>query len=147
VARDGSASIGDQVRTARIEAQDLRSEAMGIAGDVQRLLQLEGELAKAEANEAAGRIAKAAGLGAAAAVTGIVALVFLFLTVMFAIDTATELWLAALITTGIILLLVALLGYLAMEQYRRFSPVPRRFVRTVREDMEWVRSQIRSSAR
>jgi hypothetical protein len=147
MARDGSASIGDQVRSVRLEALDLRSEAMGIGGDVQRLVKLEGELARAEASEAAGHITRAAGLGAAAAVSGIVALVFVFLTVMFAIDTAMELWLAALITTGLILLLVALLGMLALQEYRRFSPVPRRFVRTMREDMEWIRSQIRSSAR
>jgi hypothetical protein len=147
MARDGSASIGDQVRSVRLEVLDLRSEAMGIGGDVQRLVKLEGELARAEANEAAGYITRAAGLGAAAAVSGIVALVFVFLTVMFAIDTATELWLAALITTGLILLLVAVLGMLALQEYRRFSPVPRRFVRTMREDMEWIRSQIRSSAR
>jgi hypothetical protein len=72
---------------------------------------------------------------------------FLFLTIMFALDTALPLWAAALITAAIALALAAVFAMLAMEQFKRFSPVPKRFIRTVREDIQWAKTQMQSSAR
>ncbi|HXH21792.1 MAG TPA: phage holin family protein [Dehalococcoidia bacterium] len=147
MARDGRASPGDQFRSIAHEARDLYSEVGGLAGDVQRLLRLQGELARAEAGEAIGLAGRGAGLGAAAIVVGIITLAFLFLALMSAVNTAAPQWLAALITAGVAFLLTALLAGLALWQLRRFSPLPRRFIRSVREDIEWAGAQISSSTR
>jgi hypothetical protein len=62
---------------------------------------------------------------------------------MFALDTAMPLWAAALVTTGIIAVIAALFGLLSRQQWRSFSPVPKRAVRNVQEDIRWARSQLR----
>jgi Flp pilus assembly protein TadB len=134
-------SFGDRLKAGREEARALGSEAAAIAQDLRRLLQLERQLAKAEANEAKGYATRGAGFGTAAAVLLFLFLFFLFMALMFALDTAMALWLAALITAGIILLLAAILGMLARSQMQRFSPVPRRLVSNIQEDVRWAQSQ------
>jgi Flp pilus assembly protein TadB len=134
-------SFGERLKAGREEARALGSEAAAIAADLRRLLQLERELAKAEANEAKGSATRGAGLGGAAAVLLFLFVFFLFLALMFALDTALPLWLAALITAGIILLLAAVLGMLARSQMQKFSPVPRRLISSMREDVRWAQSQ------
>ena len=133
--------FAERLRAGRDETRALGAEAIAIAADLRRLLQLEGELAKAEANEATGYATRGLGLGAAAAVMLLLFSGFLFLTVMFALDTAMPQWLAALITAGIILLIAAVLGLLARSQLQKFSPLPRRFISGVREDIVWARNQ------
>jgi tetrahydromethanopterin S-methyltransferase subunit C len=64
---------------------------------------------------------------------------------MFAIDTALPLWAAALITTGIALLVTAIFGMLAKSEMSKFSPMPKRAMRTMQEDVKWAKSQIKSS--
>jgi Putative Actinobacterial Holin-X, holin superfamily III len=51
------------------------------------------------------------------------------------------LWLAALITAGLILLLAAVFGLLARSQMQKFSPVPRRLVSSIQEDVRWAQNQ------
>lgn len=138
-------SLTDQLRTARDEAMAMRGDVMGIATEMQRLLQLEMELAKAEVDEAKGHATKGTAFGAMAAILGLITSVFLFLAIMFALDTLLPIWAAALATTGIALLLTAIFGFMAKQQISSFSPVPRRAIRTMQEDIKWAKSQIRSS--
>lgn len=143
----GRSSLGDQFRTARDEAMGMRDELSGLAAEMRRLFQMEAELAQAEVQEAKGHATKGAAFGAIAGLIAVIMLVFLFLTIMFAIDTALPLWAAALITTGIAGLIAALFGLMAKMQIRSFSPVPKRAIRTMQEDIQWAKSQMRSSAR
>ena len=99
------------------------------------------ELAKAEADEARGHATRGAGFGFSFVRDGDDRLHFLFLAAMFALDTAMPIWVAALITAGIALLLAAILGLLAKSEMKQFSPVPKRFMRTVQEDLKWARTR------
>jgi uncharacterized membrane protein YqjE len=137
----------DTLRSTREEATRVRGEIGDIAGDLQHLAQLELELAKAEADEARGHATRGAAFGLLSFETAMIGFIFLFLATMFALDTAMPLWAAALITAGIALLLAAILGLVARSQMKQFSPVPKRFMRTIQEDITWARSQMKLSGR
>ena len=139
------ASLGDQLREARNEAFAVRGEVGEIAAEVQRLMQTQVELARAEANESASHLTKSGIFGAATGLFAAICSVFLFLAIMFALDTFLAEWLAALITAGIALLSAMLFALLARSQIKAFSPLPRRFMRSVQEDVEWARSLIKSN--
>ena len=137
----------ETLRSKREEATKIRGEMGDIAGELQRLAQLEMELAKAEADEARGHATRGAGFGFLSFETAMIGFIFLFLATMFALDTAMPIWTAALITAGIALLLAAILGLLAKSEMEQFSPVPKRFMRTVQEDLKWARTQMKLSGR
>jgi uncharacterized membrane protein YqjE len=139
--------LSEQLRAVREEASSVRGEVTGIASDLQRLLRMEGELAQAEMREARSRASRGAIFGAIAGLLGIITLVFLFLAIMFALDTELPLWAAALITTGIAALLAAIGGMMASQQFKRFSPIPRRAIHEMQEDLSWARSQMKSRMR
>jgi uncharacterized membrane protein YqjE len=129
------------------EARELGAEAGRIAAELRELLGLEAELAQAEVSEATGKTVRGVAFGVGALVLADMALIFLFLTLMFAIDTQLPLWAAALITTLIIAVIVGILGLVARKFLRDVSFVPRRFIRNVKEDSVWAKSLMTSRAR
>jgi tetrahydromethanopterin S-methyltransferase subunit C len=87
-------------------------------------------------------------MGAGALLLGQVTAVFVFLTLMFALDEyVLPLWAAALVTTLLAAAIVGLLIALAMSEFKAFSPVPRRFLRSLTEDLQWAKTQFRSNVR
>jgi uncharacterized membrane protein YqjE len=124
----------------------MRGEAWQISADMRHLLKMEMDLARAEIQEAKTHATMATAFGGGAAILGLVTSILVFLTVMFAIDTVLPLWAAALITAGIAALITAICALMARQQLSKLSPVPRRTIRTMQEDLQWIRSQIRSSA-
>lgn len=146
LAIDSQRRVSDRFRDVREEAMSMRGEAAGIATELQQLMRMEMELAQAEVQEAKQRATRGTMFGALAIEYAMLMSVFLFLAVMFAIDTALPLWAAALITTGIVAAIAAIFGLLAMSQWKKFSPVPRRAINSMQEDLKWAKSQIRSNA-
>lgn len=137
--------LGHQMRRGRQEVRDLGGELSGIASDVRTHARTQAELAKAELGEQAGIALRVAIWGGVALVAAALMLVFLFLTVMFAISTALPLWAGALITTALLLAIAAAAGGLAYLRLRQVSVVPKRTVRSLKEDVRWAREQLRSS--
>ena len=77
----------------------------------------------------------------------LLALLFAALTLMFILNTFLALWLSALITT-LVLGVVAGLGFWsANQQFKRIRLVPERFLRTLREDVNWIGNLKASSSR
>ncbi|MCC7366162.1 MAG: phage holin family protein [Dehalococcoidia bacterium] len=139
-------SLGDSVRRGRDEASALREEVAAIAGDLRDLAKTEVELVKAELREQKSVAMRIAIWGGVAALMALVMLFFVFLTVMFALDTAMPLWAAALITTGIITAIAAVAGLLAYQQVKRLTVVPKKTISSVQEDVRWAKDQLKSSA-
>ena len=129
------------------EARELGSEVGQIAAELKELLGLEAELAKAEVNESRTTLTRGAILAAAAAYLAVLATVFLFLSLMFGLDTQMPTWAAALITTLILALLALALGLAARHFLRAVSFKPKRFMANVKEDLEWARSLMTSKVR
>jgi len=140
-------SLSEQLQEARSEMDSMRNEAGGIASDLQRLVALEVELAQAEIQEAKGHATKGTIFGVMAAEYAMLVSLFLLLATMFALDTAVQLWAAALITTAIALVVAAVFGLMAKKEWSSFSPMPKRAIHTMKEDLQWAKSQIKSSAK
>src|SRR5438128_2484839 len=131
-------NIGENLESAKREANSLAGEVSSLADEFLASARLEGELAKAETREQAKVAAKAAGFGIAAFELAVLAVTFAALTFMFILSVFLPFWLAGLITT----LLLAPGAYLCWsslaDSARQFSPIPKRFLRTVKEDFRWA---------
>ncbi len=126
---------------------DLRERPVGellkqLSQETTTLVKQELELAKAEMTEKGKQAGTGAGLFGGAGVTGLLAGIALTLTLIFLLGTAMEDWIAALIVT---VLWAAVAGVLAMTGKQKLQeagpPVPEQTVETVKEDVEWAKTQ------
>jgi uncharacterized membrane protein YqjE len=132
---------------------DMRERPIGelvkeLAGQTSTLVRQEIQLAQAEVT-AKGKVAgRGAGMLAGAAVAGLLALIALTAVLIAALDTAMPLWLAALIVT---VLWAAIGGVLAARGRKELQhaapPVPEQTVETVKEDIQWAKTQTGSAGK
>jgi MFS family permease len=133
--------------------EDLRDRPVGelvkqLADQTSTLVRQEIDLAKAELTQKGREAGKGAGLFAAAAVIGLLAAGALTAFLIMLLDGALANWLSALIV-GIVFAAVA--GALAVAGRNRIQratpPVPQQTVETVKEDVEWAKTQRASAQR
>ena len=119
-----------------------------LADGTTTLVRQEIELAKAELSEK-GRIAgQAAGLFGVAGAIALLAGGALTACLVLALSSVMPGWLAALIVALVYTIVAALIARRAKERLDRAKPpVPEQAVETVKEDVEWAKSQTRSAGR
>jgi hypothetical protein len=110
-----------------------------IAGDLQKLLKQELELAKAEVQQEAGKAAKAAGMLGGAGFAGYLFLLLASLAAVFGLGNLMDLGWAALIVAAGWGIVGAALFALGRTRLRRVSPKPERTIQTLKEDAQWAR--------
>ena len=129
----------------------LREQPLGellkrLSQQVSTLARQEVELAKAEL-AAKGRVmSRAAGFFGAAALFGLSALGALTALLILALAEAIPAWAAALVVTvvmGVLAGLLALAGKRRLE--RTGPPVPTEAIESTKEDIQWAKTQLRSS--
>jgi hypothetical protein len=116
----------------------------GIGGAVKRvaehasaLAHLELELAQLEIKRKAAALGIGLAFAIAAAVVGVYAIGFLFATIAAALATFLSTWLALLIVTVFLLLVVGILGMLAARAVKRGgAPVPEQAIREAKQTTE-----------
>jgi MFS family permease len=132
---------------------DLRDAGVGellkqLSQETSTLVRQELALAKAELAEKGRRAGIGAGMMGAAAVVGLAALGALVAFLILVLAEAMAAWGAALIVT---LALGALAGALALVGKNKIKeatpPVPEQAVESVKEDVEWAKTQISSAKR
>ena len=154
----GAHAAGTRSDVPRIEHDESSDSSIGelfgrVTSDLSTLVHQEVELAKVEARswaeQAKGELkaeATKAGRGAGelagAGVAGNLALVFLSLTAMFALDKAMDVVWAALIVTAVWIAVAAVLALRGKKDLQQVSPVPAETIETAKEDVQWQRSQI-----
>jgi uncharacterized membrane protein YqjE len=119
-----------------------------LGGEVGTLVRQEVQLAKAELAEKGQRFAIGAGLFGAAAVAGLAAVGAATAAAILALSLVMTPALAALVVTvvlGLIGGLAALAGKRKIKQAT--PPVPEQTIQTVKEDVAWARSRLRSAKR
>jgi uncharacterized membrane protein YqjE len=135
------------------EAGELRSHSTGdlvkqLSEQTTTLVRKEIELAKAELSEKGKVAGQGAGMFGGAAVVGLLALATLTTTILALLDKAMDLWIAALLVT---LAYGAIAGVMAISGRDRVKqgmpPAPEQTVETVKEDVQWARSQAKSARR
>jgi len=136
---------------------DLRHAPMSelvnrLASDLSVLVRQEFELLRSEMTDQLSQSGRRAGQGAgmlsAAAVCGLMALGTLTATAILLLALAFPPWLAALIVTigyGVGAGVAAIEGKRKLQELT--PPVPRQTIETVKEDVEWAKSQTTSAKR
>ena len=110
------------------------------------LVRKEIELAKAELGEKGKKAGLGAGMFGGAGLFGVFAFAALTTCIIVALDSAMPLWLAALIVAAVY---GAIAGVLALQGRNKVQeagpPVPEQATESVKEDVQWAKTQARSS--
>jgi uncharacterized membrane protein len=132
---------------------DMRERPIGelvkeLAGQTSTLVRQEIQLAQAEIGTKGKLAGRGAGMLAGAAVAGLLALIALTAVLVAALDTAMPLWLAALIATVLWAVIGAVLAARGRKELQHAAPpVPEQTVETVKEDIQWAKTQTGSAGR
>lgn len=145
--RNGASGVKERLERGRDELTHLRDDFSELAADVRVLAEKELELARAEMGEQMKLAVQGAIWGVVTAVLGLVLLTFVFVSTMLVLNEFMRLWLAAVITTAIVLGLAALAGLYAYSRFKQLTGVPKRTINSVREDVKWARNQLSLSGR
>jgi uncharacterized membrane protein YqjE len=129
---------------------DLRDRSLGellkrLSEQTTRLVHQELELAKAELQEKGKQAGQGAGMFGGAGAIGLAALGALTACFILALDIIMPAWLAALIVAvvyGIVAFVLVRQGQARIK--RAAPPVPTQTIETVKEDVEWAKTQVRS---
>ena len=132
------------------DTEDLRDRSLGellkqLSEQTTRLVHQELELAKAELTQKGKQAGAGAGLFGGAGALGLAALGALTACFILALNAVMPAWLAALIVAvvyGIIAFVLVKQGQARIK--RATPPVPEQTIETVKEDVEWAKTQMRS---
>jgi uncharacterized membrane protein YqjE len=135
------------------EDNELRQHSTGelvkqLSEQTSTLVRQEIELAKVELEAKGKRFGEGAGMFGAAAVVGLLALGTLTALVLSLLDKAMDFSLAALIVTLVYAAVAAVLAMSGRDRVKRGLPAaPEQTVETVKEDVQWAKTQARSAKR
>jgi Putative Actinobacterial Holin-X, holin superfamily III len=132
---------------------DLREQPLGelfkqLSNDLSTLVRQELKLAQAEMTEKGRKAGIGVGMFGGAGIVSLLALGTLTACLVAALATGMDVWLAALIVTVVY---GALAGVLALIGKNRVSeatpPVPEQTVESVKEDVQWAKTQLPSGSK
>jgi Putative Actinobacterial Holin-X, holin superfamily III len=130
---------------------DLRERPIGellkqLSEETTRLVHQELELAKAELAQKGRQAGLGAGLFGAAGAIGLLAAAALTACFILALDAVMPAWLAALIVAVVYGTVAAVLALRGRDRVKQaVPPVPEQTIETVKEDMEWAKTQMPSA--
>jgi uncharacterized membrane protein YqjE len=129
---------------------DLRERPIGellkqLSEETTRLVHQEIELAKAELAQKGKQAGMGAGLFGGAGVIGFLALAALTTCFILALDAAMPAWLAALLVAVVYAAIAAVLAMQGRNKVKQATPpVPEQTIETVKEDVQWAKTRMRS---
>ena len=131
---------------------DPRDKSIGellkqLSTDTSTLVKQEMALARAEIAEQGKKAGLGAGLFGGAGATGLVTLGALAATLILLLDKAMDAWLAALIVTILFGAIAGVLALMGKNKIQDATPPAPQTVETVKEDVEWAKSQTPSGRR
>ena len=112
-----------------------------IAADLSKLVRQEIDLAKTEIKTEAAKAGKGAGFLAGAGVAGWFLLIFLSLTVMYALDHVMDIVWAALIVAVVWGIVAAVLASSGRKKLKEVDPKLEATSQTLKEDAQWVKTR------
>ena len=132
--------------------EDPRDRGLGelvkdLASQTSTLVRQEIKLAQAELTQKGKLAGKGAGMLAGAAVTALLGLGAFTALLIIALDSFLPLWLAALIVTLLWLAVAAALGLSGKKALQASTPPAPQTVETVKEDIQWAKTQTGSGPR
>ena len=138
-------TVGDPRDTDELRERSLGELLRQLSEQTTRLVHQELELAKAEISQKGKQAGQGAGMFGGAGALGLAALGALTACLILALNAVMPAWLAALIVAvvyGIIAFVLVKQGQAKMKA--AVPPVPEQTIETVKEDVEWAKTQMRS---
>jgi uncharacterized membrane protein YqjE len=134
------------------DPEDPRDRGLGellkdLAGQTTTLVRQEIKLAQAEITQRGKVAGRGAGMLAGAAVAALLGLGAFTALLIIALDSLLPLWLAALIVALLWLAVAAALGMSGKKALEASTPPAPQTVETVKEDIEWAKTQTGSGPR
>jgi len=131
---------------------ELREQSIGdllkqLSQETTTLVRKELELAKAEVTEKGKQAGIGAGMFGGAGVAGLLALGSLTAFLIALLATQMEVWLAALIVTVIWAVVAGVLALLGRNKVQEATPPAPQTVETIKEDVQWAKTQKPSAGR
>ena len=114
-----------------------------IASNLTQLIQAEFRLAKGELKEGAEKVAAPGATLGAGVVLAFYGLGFLLLAAVYALSLVMASWLATLIVGGVLVVASGILISAASAKLKRVNLTPDKTLRTLEEDMQWAKQQIK----
>jgi uncharacterized membrane protein YqjE len=114
-----------------------------LAGETILLIRQEVALMKAELSEKFSRIGQGAGALGAGALIAFSGWLVLLAAAVLGLATVVPAWLAALIVALVVLAIAGVLFFIGKNRFDADSLTPRRTLRSLREDEEWLRDRLR----
>jgi uncharacterized membrane protein len=111
---------------------------------LQELVDKQVELARTELAPVGRQAGIATGLLVVSAVFMLVFLIFLSLAGVYVLKLFVPIWAAALIVSGILLLIGGILAGSGANMLRKLDPKPHRTIRTLQQNVNWLKGQFRS---
>ena len=138
--------------TATATATDARDRPIGelvkdLSSQTSTLVRKEIELARAELQQKGKEAGKGAGMLAAAAVFGLLAMGALTAALIAVLDTAMATWIAALIVMALWAVVALVLAKAGQSALKRATPPVPQTVETVKEDIQWAKNPTGSAPR
>ncbi len=117
-----------------------------LSQELSALMHQELDLAKAEVTAKGKRLGAGAGLLIGAGVVAFLGLGAVVACVIAALSQALPVWLAALLVGVVLLAIAGVLGVLGKTDIQRASPpVPEEAVESTKEDVAWLKTQVKSA--
>jgi uncharacterized membrane protein YqjE len=145
--------VGTAMTQVNEPATTPREKSMGelfneLSTDLSTLVRQELQLARAEMTEKGKQAGFGAGMFGGAGIVVLLAAGTLSACLIGALSLAVHVWLAALIVTCAYLVLAGVLALIAKQRVTRATPpVPKQTVETMKEDMQWAKTQLPSGSR
>ena len=135
-----------------VHDNDQRDKPIGellkqLSTDTSTLVKQEMALARAEIAEQGKKAGLGAGLFGAAGALALVTLGALAATLILLLDKAMDAWVAALIVTVVFGAIAAVLALTGKNRIQEATPPAPQTVETVKEDVEWAKTQTPSGKR
>ena len=111
---------------------------------LQELVDKQVELARTELAPVGRQAGIATGLLVVGAVFMLIFLIFLSLAGVYVLKLFVPIWAAALIVSGILLLIGGILAGSGANMLRKLDPKPYRTIRTLQQNINWLKGQFRS---
>ena len=110
-----------------------------IIRNVQEIVRSEVRLAKTEIREELDKARSSALLLGAGAATAMFAVLFLLLTVVYALALVMPEWAAAMLVGAALAAVAIVLFAAGLKRFKQIHPTPARTVETIKENVEWAR--------
>jgi hypothetical protein len=145
-------AVSENPGAGRAPGTDPREQGIGelvkdLASQTSTLVRQEIQLAQAEVTQKGKVAGRGAGLLAAAGVAGLLALIALTAALIALLDTWMATWVAALIVMALWAIVAAVLAKSGQNALKRATPPAPQTVETVKEDIQWAKTQTGSAGR